>query len=302
MRRAAIGGLVATLGIAACQAPAEDATDDTTVDVGDDTPRDSGEPAPAATTDAGHLLVASLAFATQTTDGVTVGFDLDALGSGACGIDDQVDAEGHTDLDNAFAFALDRIVDNIGWPFLATPQDTIDTGRFLQVLDVSAFEAAAPGDCVPVQLLRATGRPVLGGAGQVLAHQTLDVDDGAAVQQVACGRKVDADTLTLEGFTMALPLELMGHPIPLTLRDARARLHREGDAWTGVVGAAVSAQQFIDGVATFPDLPPVRRDNLVAGFASVADLRATPDGPCTLVSTSMAVEAVPVFLFDAGAP
>ena len=34
---------------------------------------------PAATTDAGHLLVASLAFATQTTDGVTVGFDLDAL-------------------------------------------------------------------------------------------------------------------------------------------------------------------------------------------------------------------------------
>jgi len=265
-----------------------------------DAGRDSGGPAipEGAMPEAGpselcsggesHTYVINLLdFAREMPAGVCRGFDIDGRVSDAddeetCGKADYTSPEGVPGIDNQLQTLL-PVVEGI------TEEDTalaiaegIRSGGTLILIRVEHVDSFVDDDCVTFTglwglLPEGVMAPTVDAAGRLTPEQTFDVDARSYDERMyplirVDGAEIRAGTLVADGFAMTLPFSVGSTgTVPLTIRDARARLGvtPEGLA-PGLLGGVVRVSELGPALsAAYPMLTPASITVLIGPSADL---------------------------------
>lgn len=250
------------------------------------------------------LLLRRISFV-EVQDGVSFGFDLDdhatALGDDVgCGRADATSPAGEPGVDNAFGPLVSLIANLGGEALQSLLQGAVTSGELLIALRVAP--EPGPTGCHPGEVIRAEGAPMLGTDGAILAWQSFGPSTEIPATPLDCAVTGTDGALDVDGITLRLPLAVFDETIDLTLEGGRARLVPQEDGrWTGYLAGGISVAALRDNVLGFDAIPEALEQGTVAAIELAADLAPDDDGECTQISVTLAVEAVPMFLYeDAG--
>ncbi|MFM2163071.1 MAG: hypothetical protein RLZZ383_2583 [Pseudomonadota bacterium] len=259
-----------------------------------DAPRCDGGESQAA-------LVRELTFL-RATDGVSEGFDLDGAITDAgdttgCGIPDATSPSGVGGIDNALASLL---------PFLEATEAAalepliaaaIREGGLMMVLRWAGIDDPDFDTCVTVDAMSGLPPVLVGANGVLLPSQTIDIDGTAPTSSVV-GGTIEDGVLSAGPFALTIPFRVLDADIDLVLRDVRIELTPDGeDQWRGIVGGGVDVADILT------SLEPLAIDGTLKAalgglLGNAADLAPDASGACTRLSAQIAIEAVPVFLYE----
>jgi hypothetical protein len=291
--------LVVTGLLGACAPPAEKGAGEgaPSADTGAETcaPPADGEPGVA-------FLVQRLGFA-RVDDGVAWGSDLDgavsAAGDGTgCGKADLVDPEGTPGIDNAFAGLLPALEATEAAAISGLLQDSVLSGELLITVEVFGLDSYVDDDCVSVAFGEATGAPLIGTDGQVLAGQSFARDPADPVVQVEAAAVRDGRLVFDGDFNVAL--QILDADLQLGVTSGRVRLDMapDGQSATGHFTGAVSVPYMISEIDKY-GIDPAVKDLLRSVLPVVADL-SSPEGSCDALSIAFEFGAVPAFFYADG--
>lgn len=274
--------LIGLLALAGCEAEPE----------AEPTSCDGGEPLVA--------VVQALSFS-HAADGVSTGFDLDDRVSDSddaqgCGIEDYVDPEGTSGIDNGFA----RLLPALELTEFAAVQgliyQAIASGELMIIVEITGLDDLEHDDCVTVTLSRAGGTPSLGTDGLLESGQTLERDPD--VPSTTATGTFEGGRLQAGPIDLALPLQVFDVSLSFAMTDGAVRVDFDPDGnGVGVVGGAVEVDYILSVAATNGvDGRLVGLMETLMGDA--ADLRPNDAGECEYVSTNFDLVTIPAYLFD----
>jgi hypothetical protein len=241
------------------------------------------------------VLIRSLDFVGVADDGTVEGFDLDGRVSDddddeGCGHADGVDAAGREGIDNSFASLVPVIQSTEAQALGDLVQQSILNGELMLIVDI-ARPVDEPDACVDLTVWRGVGQPLLGADGGILDRQTLL---GTDPKTVSCVPMVDG-VVEAGGFSLELPMQVLDVEFTLHMEDMAIRAERGPDGtFTGYVGAGIPLTDFevILSENDIADLAGILRP-LVEGLQ---DLWPDDEGRCHAMSSTMAFDALPVYV------
>lgn len=268
-------------------------------------PAPSTDDAPAQScTEGGRRtgLITSLRFARPDADGRLAGFDLDdavtAQGDATgCGRKDDLSVDDVPGVDASFNALLPALELTEGAALEQIIQTLINNGEVLIMWDLQGVDDTTQDECVTLDVLRASGTPIIGGLGRINPGQTFDVGTGDAPVHVE-GVAIEDGSFTASGFPFDIPFSFLDANITVTLQDLSMRVDlREDGSFSGVMGGGMViddllAQLDTTGVAS--EVKSLIRSAMTAG----ADLAPDGSGTCTQMSASIVFEGVSAFTFD----
>jgi hypothetical protein len=270
-------------------------------------PADSDAPAVTASAER-VLLVSALSIPEADATGHLDGFDLDGAATAAgdptgCGVPDDLDERGRLGIDAALnhLYASPALQATEAVAVGDVLQTAIDEGNLLLAVRLSGLDDPRDDDAVHVEIVRAKGLPRLAAAGGIVADQTFELD--ATVPSVDLGdvRLVDG-TLVAHGFDLTLPVDILGTPIVVDLREAALRVTLADDGtFHGAIGGALVAADLLSLVEDTPNINDVVGQALEAVLGFWLDLDGDGDGTCERISFVLDASGVPAFLFDGAA-
>ena len=248
------------------------------------------------------VLVSELTFL-RASDGVSDGFDLDGVATAdgdatGCGVPDYASPSGEPGVDNALASLL---------PFLEATEAAalepliaaaIREGGLMMVLRWAGLDDPAFDTCVTVDAMSGLPPVLVGANGVLLPSQTIDIDPTAPTSSVV-GGTIEDRVVSAGPFALTIPFRVLDADIDLVLRDVRVELWPDGDEhWRGVVGGGVDVADILT------SLEPLAIDGALKAalgglLGNAADLAPDETGTCSRLSAQIAIEAVPVFLYEA---
>ncbi len=245
-------------------------------------------------------MVSTLGFG-RLEDGVSPGFDVDGAvsekddGTG-CGKADVVGVDGTPGVDNAFATLLPVLEATEAAALEPLVQDFITNGTILLVLEMAGWADADP-ECGTWQVLPGAGEPLIGTDGFLLPGQTLDVDLGAAGDQVPAF--VDGDALVAHGFSFDLDIQIFDAVIQLPVRGASVRIERTDDSghFVATMGGGFVVDAILDSLLG-TGIGDEVEELLPTVLNGAADLDLDGDGTCEAMSVALEIDAVSVWLYD----
>ncbi len=250
------------------------------------------------------VVLSTLAFTRMQADGRVPGFNLDATIStsddeATCNTPDFVAPDGTKGIDNRFASVVPAIEQSGLSAVEGLLQGAVDDGGLLIVLQVDGVDDRRNDNEVTVRLRAATGAPLLGTNGLVLAGQTFHLHPDSP-ESLANTAHIEGGVLHAGPFTAKLPMSLFGVKHSFEIRSARIRatLDSEGDMHDGllgggllvddVIGISQKAEQFEKGVS-----------DLVTPLAkAMGDLQRLQSGHCAQISMALKFEGVSAFLWE----
>jgi hypothetical protein len=253
---------------------------------------------PSATT--AVWVVDTLMF-TRIEDGVSDGFDLDGLtsttgGADGCGRQDQLSPDGSPGIDNAFGELIPALENTEFVSAEALINDTIRTGELMLVPWVDGLDDPVDDACVGVGIGRAVGEPMLGTDGNILAGQTLALDDSQAVS--VDGMRLQQATAVGRPVSTSIPVQILDAALDFRLADGAIRIDMLADGHAeGVVAGGINVAEVL-GVAREQGIAQEVGDILESLLGVVADLAPGPDGSCTQISVTLSYTATPIYVFD----
>lgn len=234
-------------------------------------------------------------------DGVTSpGFDLDghatAQGESAgCDIADLSSPDGAPGIDNSFGSFLPVLEAAGGLAVTELVQETVESGELLLSLTLQPEQADG---CVPVEVARADGVPVIGGDGRILAGQTFDPDPEFDATTDACAEWVDG-TLVVNVDSVRIAFAVFDEWLDLIIHDVRFGLTPDdaGGFYGAMAGGldVTNIQENVHGLDAIPSEIDTVVDTVLS---SRADLRSAPEGACDRVSAVLVYESVQAFWFE----
>ena len=286
--RAAVGLSVLALGCAQDQNSVKQA-------------EDSGEPLGvcAAGGPSTTYVIQQLRFA-RNEGGVSWGSDLDGevtpTGStGGCGKPDLTDPEGRPGIDNAFAGLLPAIEQTEGAAISALLQDSIRAGELLLTFELLGLDDLENDACIDVQFGNASGSPLLGTDGELLAGQSYLRDPSVAPSR--------AEAVVVEGGRLifradfGIKLQILTAELDLLVTQGEARLDLapDGSGATGHITGAVHIQTMLDEIDKH-GIDQGLKDLIHTVLPAIADLKG-PEGTCDHFSLAFEFDAVPAFYY-----
>lgn len=263
---------------------------------------DAPEPPACQGGDEYAALVSKLSFL-RVQDGVSEGFDLDGAATApndatGCGVPDHLSPAGAPGVDNALASLL---------PFLEATEAAalepliaaaIREGGLMMVVRWSGVDDPNFDTCVTVDALSGVPPVLVGADGLLLPSQTIDTDPAAPTARGQRG-SLDDGRLSAGPLELTVPFRVLDADIDLVLRDVQLELWPDGDEhWRGIVGGGVSVDDILTSIEPL-GVDAALKAALGGLLRNAADLAPNADGECTRLSAQLAIEAVPVFLFEA---
>lgn len=249
------------------------------------------------------VLASTLTFG-QAVDGVSEGFDLDGATTGigdssGCGVPDYVGIDGEAGVDNTFANLLPVIELLGGRALYGLIQEAVDNGELLIMIEAEGWEDATPGQCIPVNVLRGLGEPVIGGHGSILEGQTFDRNADFPSSEVPCGTVREDGALLIDGFAFRMPLRVLDETVDLTLNNAMGIVRPTEDGFfAGSLSGGIDAAELAANVTGFDAIPEALIEGIVGALDSRADLAPDASGTCTQLSVVVTFGGVSAYLFD----
>lgn len=246
------------------------------------------------------LVARSLTFARLDESGaISEGFDLDGGDSGiGCGVDDFVDPDGNTGIDNAMAKLVPVLETTEAAVIEPLIQDSINGGALLLMLGLTDLDDHDHDACVDVDVFKGLGVPMVGNDGWMLPWQTFEVNPDTPVTAAPTAALVDGrlDVGPIEA--VDLHLQILDLDTTVTLNDVQIRVvPGEGDAWTGMIAGGVVVQDIVD-VATLQNVDPAVFDLIGPVLELLSDLAPDEQGRCTQISMTLQFDAVPAFVYE----
>lgn len=245
-------------------------------------------------------LVQKLALAREMSEGVSIGFNLDAqvstiLDSHTCNQSDYTSPDGVIGVDNQIAKLL-PLVDAAGQGAVdALVQGAIAEGRMLLFVHV---DSAPETDEVELVFERGAGVPLVGGDGLLLAGQTIAKHEQPDLGRVRAHRDASG-VIVSEGFPLRLPIKVFTIQFDLQLAEAFVRMTPNAEGGHDVVLGAWAPVETMVGLARTAD---ERGQNFEETFGpsirEFGDLqfdRAT--GLCQAMSLAASFHTVPGFQY-----
>jgi len=252
---------------------------------------------------AGETQVAVLtrvAFA-RIEDGVTRGYDLDEDETDAgepwgCGIQDFVDAEGNTGIDNAFGQVIPALESTQAVVLEDLILESINSGELLLMLELEDVNSEVDDACVDLTIQQATGTPNVGNDGSVESGQTFERDPDSPIETVSTS--VVDGRIDSAKFDYRLPLQVFREAIDFDIYGARARVELHGDGTvSGFINGGVSADYVMeianrDGIGD--DVAAVLEPVVMA----LKDLDRDGDGTCEDISVVLEFDGKLAFFYE----
>lgn len=238
----------------------------------------------------------------READGVAQGFDLDGLNSrgepdSGCGIEDWVDPDGASGIDNALALlmpALELTEANAAEDLL---NRAINEGEVLILVESIAPLPGSPDDsCASVEVVRGFGETLVGTHGYLVPGQTFDADrgtrEGVATEVALADGSGEAHHLDLR-----LPFAILDAELELVFLDGAVRYERHEDgSYTGLLGGAVEWRDILDqlnGTGIASEVKAL----LELLLAQSADMHPDAEGACRSVSAGITFTGEEAFIF-----
>ena len=246
-----------------------------------------------------QILVAREILLARNVDGVSQGFDLDGLdGSAGCGVEDLVDPEGATGIDNSLAALLPVLEQTEAAALEPIIQDSVNGGALLLMFGLTDLDSVADDECVDVDVFKGLGIPMIGNDGYILANQTLDVNPDTPVTPAPTGSMVDGRLEVGPIEEVLLTLVVLDLNETFALTNVRVRLEPQDDGtWKGIIAGGVAIQDIID-VITLQNVSDEVFELVAPVLALVADLAPDANGDCQEISITLTFDAVPAFLYE----
>ncbi|NCG20504.1 MAG: hypothetical protein GWP91_15965 [Rhodobacterales bacterium] len=252
------------------------------------------------TTEARSFVINELFFGRIDEPGVGPGFDLDGLVSEAgdgdgCNKPDLTTASGTPGVDSAFAGLVPILEATEAAAVEGLIHDAIRLGDLLLLFEISGLDSEESDECVQVDVVRASGDPLLGTDGNLLDYQTFarhaEIPPG-----VVATAYVEDGVLWGSDLDMAFELQVLDEYLDFHLERGQIRLEfaEDGSAF-GEFAGVVSVAQIL---AEF-DLDDIGVADLIATAVPVAADIYNPDtNTCDWISITFRFEAVPSFIME----
>ena len=236
-------------------------------------------------------------------DGMSRGFNLDdavtaSASDPGCGRADLVAPDGTPGVDNAFGALLPLITSLGGEALQSLVQNAVLSGELLLLFELDDLEGTPTDSCTSGRVVRGLGQPFLGTDGAILPGQTFDVNELFPSAELSCVRPQADGSVIADGVVLRLPLQVFDEHIDLTLIDGRIQLQPTEGGWTGVIGGGVSIDELAENVFGLDAIPTELEDGVVQAVRLTADLAEDAGGVCQQLSVTLAVDAVPAYLFE----
>jgi hypothetical protein len=236
-------------------------------------------------------------------DGMSRGFNLDdavtaSVSDPGCGRADLVAPDGTPGVDNAFGALLPLITSLGGEALQSLVQNAVLSGELLLLFELDDLEGTPTDSCTSGRVVRGLGQPFLGTDGAILPGQTFDVNELFPSAELSCVRPQADGSVIADGVVLRLPLQVFDEHIDLTLIDGRIQLQPTEGGWTGVIGGGVSIDELAENVFGLDAIPTELEDGVVQAVRLTADLAEDAGGVCQQLSVTLAVDAVPAYLFE----
>ncbi|NCG21124.1 MAG: hypothetical protein GWP91_19100 [Rhodobacterales bacterium] len=245
------------------------------------------------------FLVRQALFA-RAVDGVSDGFNLDEFVSSngdreGCGVADYIDVGGLEGIDNAMAGLLPLLETTEASALEPILQESINSGAFLLMFEVTDFDQAEDGVCADVSVFKGVGQPMIGNDGWLLANQTVERDMESPVNMAGEGIYADGSLTVGPIDKLALTLQVLDLDTVLEIFDARIRFEPQDDGtWRALMGGGLNVDDLID-VATLQNVDPEVFALIGPVLALLADLAPDESGVCTQLSVTLDLTLVPAF-------
>ncbi|MDX1748030.1 MAG: hypothetical protein R3324_19020, partial [Halobacteriales archaeon] len=199
-------------------------------------------------------------------------------------------------IDNQLAMIVPAILAFGGEGVTSAIQRAINEGDVLLVVSMDRVDDWDADQCVEVELVRADGRPTVGGLGLIEPGQTFDRDDDKPASLVE-DATIEDGWVTAGPVALELPMQISGFDLFLSVRDATLKYTVEEDgSMRGFIAGSLVVEEMLelldeieDGTDVLQGIRKVVKDN--------ADLDPGPDGECRRLSLAVEFRAVPAFLF-----
>jgi hypothetical protein len=247
----------------------------------------------------------------READGVSEGFDLDAVTTAAgdptgCGIADFVGPDGTPGVDNAFARMIPALEATEAQAVEELVQATINSGELLLMVRLTGVDDLQNDDCVTVEVLHAEGQTFLGNDGYLLPNQTFTLESEIPITRVTGATIVDG-TVRAEGLGIRVPIQIFDVALDLQLLDGVFQLTPTASAvdtgvtlpegsYAGLMAGGVETAA-IQGIADSPNVDSALSGLVAALLAANADLEPV-NGVCSQLSMTFRTEAVRAFLLE----
>lgn len=246
------------------------------------------------------LVARRIVFARADETGtISEGFDLDGGdGSIGCGVDDYVDPDGVSGIDNAMAGLIPVLETTEAAVIEPLMQDSVNGGALLLMFGLTDFDDEAADECVDVEVFKGLGIPMIGNDGWMLPNQTFGVNPDTPVTPAPTASLVEGrlDVGPIEA--VDLTLVVLDLNTTVTLSDVQVRLEPMGNGtWQGIVAGGVAVQDIVD-VATLQNVDPAVFDLIEPVLNLLADLDPDESGQCQRISMTLLFEAVPAFVYE----
>ena len=229
--------------------------------------------------------VYQLRFAVEESEGVAAGFDIDGATTApgdetGCRKPDFTSPRGEPGIDNQFARLIPTLETVIG----ESPDDSlvraVQEAELVLLFELESLDDRTSDECVSVNVYRGGPDVVFGTDGLLLAGQSYDIDTSRPWARVDQAR-VEGGRLHASGFRLELPLTFFSTNVDLVIADTFLELGLDEDDVPGMLGGAITLEDFIETVRDIDD-----------GFASVAegllstnaDLEPDDRGRCQAIS------------------
>lgn len=237
----------------------------------------------------------------RSTEGVAWGSNLDgevsAIGDGSgCNKQDLTDPEGTPGIDNAFAGLLPTLEQTEAAAISGLLQDSVEQGELLLTIQVRGLDSYADDDCVSVAFGNATGAPLMGTDGVILAGQSFDRDATDRVVYVDAADVEDGRLSFASDFGIKLQILDANLDLDVTMGQVRMDIAPDGQSATGHFTGGVSIPYMLSEIEKYAidaDLKALLNQVLPV----VGDLSSEP-GACDMLSMAFEFEAIPAFFYE----
>lgn len=175
-------------------------------------------------------------------------------------------------------------------------QDSVEQGELLLTIQVRGLDSYADDDCVSVAFGNATGAPLMGTDGVILAGQSFDRDATDRVVYVDAADVEDGRLSFASDFGIKLQILDANLDLDVTMGQVRMDIAPDGQSATGHFTGGVSIPYMLSEIEKYAidaDLKALLNQVLPV----VGDLSSEP-GACDMLSMAFEFEAIPAFFYE----
>jgi hypothetical protein len=239
-------------------------------------------------------IITEMRFARIDDAGVTWGANLDESTLG-CGVDDYVDPEGGTGIDNSFGTLIPILELTEAAAIEVYIQDLINRGEVLIMLEMEDIDDLQDDSCVNVNLLRGLGEPTVGTDRIIESGQTFDRNMNLPQSRTEA-QELQGGTLLASPLQVELPFNIFDIALDFTLHSSTLRFNQGVDGHhQGYIAGGLYINEIIDFVSGRDDIDI--GDLVIDLVESRADLWPDDTGQCQGISVVFEFEAKPAFFY-----